>query len=254
MSAGDRDLAQTAADWETLAASDPLWAVLVDPEHKGNRWPVEAFMQSGRDDWARQESWLSSQGLPTSGARALDFGCGVGRMALALSESFDAVVGVDISASMLKTAEELDTSGGKCIYIQSSSDDLHSVDEYAPFDFVHSVIVLQHVPKQLIPGYISEFIRLLKPGGVVSFQLPERPSFSVKGLAFRYLPSSVIGALQRRFFDYPAPMRMIGLRKARVRQILKDAGATLVDVRADDSYKGCWHSNRYVATRDGAID
>jgi SAM-dependent methyltransferase len=250
VNSNDPDLLATADDWEKLAASDPLWAVMVAPEHKGNRWPVDEFMQSGRDDWAAQQAWLGELQLPASGERALDFGCGVGRMALALSASYETVVGVDISTSMLKLAAELDTSEGRCVYVENAATDLHAVDDYAPFDFVHTLIVLQHVPNHLIPGYLSEFVRLLKPGGVLTFQLPERPVFSVKGLAFRYLPSSLVGFLQRRLFHYPAPMRMSGMSEASVRRVLNEAGATVVAIRSDDSYGGYWHSKRYVAKRD----
>ncbi len=247
----DGELRPVGGDWETLAVADPYWAVLVDPDYKGNRWPVEDFLESGRADWAAQREWLASLGMPTTGARALDFGCGVGRVTFAIADSFDSVVGVDIAPSMLRTATWLDTTGGRCRFVQNGAADLSAVDEYAPFDLVHSVIALQHVPRQFIAGYIAEFVRLLRPGGVLTFQLPERPQLSVRGLAFRYLSPKLTGFVQQRFLGYPAPMRMSGMRADRVREVLHAAGATLLATRRDNGYAGYWHSNRYVAMKTG---
>jgi ubiquinone/menaquinone biosynthesis C-methylase UbiE len=243
-------LQTVGADWETLATKDPLWAVLVDPDKKDGRWDIDTFFQSGAEDWEKQREWLASLQLPTSGTRALDFGCGVGRMVQALAGDFEQVVGIDISETMLDKARELDRSQGRCQFLHNDAPDLHVADSEAPFDFVHTVITLQHVPKELIPVYLTEFVRLLRPGGIISFQLPERPCLSVKGLAFRYLPARLTGYVQRRFYKYPAPMQMNGLRTARVEQVLSAAGARIVAMRDDDSYGGFWHSVRYLATRD----
>jgi SAM-dependent methyltransferase len=40
------------------------------------------------------------------------------------------------------------------------------------FDLVHSCLVLQHVPPDITPGYIAEFFRVSRRGGLVVFQLP----------------------------------------------------------------------------------
>lgn len=41
------------------------------------------------------------------------------------------------------------------------------------FDLVYSNIVLQHVPdRRAIESYIAEFCRIVRPGGLVAFQLP----------------------------------------------------------------------------------
>ena len=37
-------------DWEALGEADPLWAILTDPHKKGNRWDLEEFLQTGRDE------------------------------------------------------------------------------------------------------------------------------------------------------------------------------------------------------------
>jgi ubiquinone/menaquinone biosynthesis C-methylase UbiE len=44
---------------------------------------------------------------PAGKTVALEIGCGMGRICLALSERFDQVVGYDISTEMLRKAREL---------------------------------------------------------------------------------------------------------------------------------------------------
>jgi hypothetical protein len=39
---------------------------------------------------------------------------------------------------------------------------------------VYSWLVLQHIPKQLALGYIAEFVRVTKPGGVIVFEVADR--------------------------------------------------------------------------------
>lgn len=55
-------------------------------------------------------SKIDASGLLSRHQRALDFGCGVGRLTQALGARFDEVVGIDISSSKVKLAEELNTS------------------------------------------------------------------------------------------------------------------------------------------------
>ncbi len=48
--------------------------------------------------------------------RALDFGCGVGRLTQALARHFNIVDGVDIAPSMIELANQFNRSGGRCRY------------------------------------------------------------------------------------------------------------------------------------------
>ena len=61
---------------------------------------------------------------------------------------------------------------GRRRFVVNAADDLSVFDD-ASFDFVYSVIVLQHVPDRgAIESYIAEFCRVLRPGGLAIFQLP----------------------------------------------------------------------------------
>lgn len=156
-------------DWEELAAADPLWAILAAPEGRGGKWDLEKFFASGESEIAEVLAVAGDLGLPQQYARALDFGCGVGRLTRALAGRFQEGVGVDISEEMVRLARELN-EGWNCRFEVNVRSDL-GVLESDSFDFVYSSLVLQHMPrKELIRSYIEEFIRVLRPGGVAVFQ------------------------------------------------------------------------------------
>jgi len=49
------------------------------------------------------------------------------------------------------------------------------VFEDASFDFVLTLIVLQHMRQDYSAAYLREFLRLLRPGGIMFFQIPIEP-------------------------------------------------------------------------------
>jgi SAM-dependent methyltransferase len=93
--------------WDAFGKSDPLWAILTAPDKKGNRWSIDEFLATGRDQIAALIGYLDSHGLATRRRRALDFGCGAGRLTHALADHFDEVIGVDIAPSMIDIARRL---------------------------------------------------------------------------------------------------------------------------------------------------
>ena len=109
--------------------------------------------------------------LPAERKRALDFGCGAGRLTQALAQSFDSVVGVDIAPSMIDIAHQYDRSDGRCTFILLEGQDLHELED-ASFDFVYTAHVLQHMHPRYAERYVAEFMRVLKPGGTAFVQLP----------------------------------------------------------------------------------
>src|SRR4051812_20484179 len=105
--------------------------------------------------------------------RALDFGCGIGRVTQALAKNFAAVDGVDIAPSMIAKARTLNREPDRCRYLLNERTDL-AVCDPARYDFVYSRLVLQHMQPKYAVRYIREFFRLLDPGGVALFQVPAR--------------------------------------------------------------------------------
>jgi SAM-dependent methyltransferase len=241
-------LDQLQDDWTRLGREDPLWAVYVAPGTKGGKWDVDEFFALGRREVDGVFAEFDRLGLKPGRRRALDFGCGVGRLSQALAAHTDEVIGVDISPPMLEKARELDRSGGRCRFLLNEATDLALVDS-GSVDVVYSSLVLQHMPPELARGYLREFVRVLAPGGVAAFQVASRPTMSLKGLIFRLAPWPVLRWAQQRILRYPAPMRMSQMTSDDVRKAVEGTGARLVAAVDDGSYGGHWHYTRYFVSR-----
>ena len=161
--------------WERLGRDDPYWAVLTDPEKRGGRWDLEEFFRSGMAEIESVLTRASRRGLASERRRALDFGCGAGRLTQALAAHFDRADGVDISASMLDIARRHNRHPDRCHYHLNAAPDL-SLFPDASFDFVYTTLVLQHMAPQHSTRYIGELVRVLRPSGVLVFQLPSARS------------------------------------------------------------------------------
>ncbi len=181
-------------EWETFGRRDPYYGVVsLDKFHKGKLTEdaVEEFFQSGRAhldfifDVIRRR--LDPDFRP---ARALDFGCGVGRCLIPLADMCDQAIGIDVSPSMLDEGRQ------NCIRrkvenveMMTSDDTLSNVK--GPFDFIHSFIVFQHiVPKRGITIF-RNMISLLSEKGVGALQF-----------------------IYRR--DVPRPVRILGTLRKKV--------------------------------------
>lgn len=104
----------------------------------------------------------------TKPARALDIGCGPGRMVSRMQHYFPQVDGVDISAPLLKVAAAKHP-GSK--FYETNGSDLGEAPS-ASYDFVYSTIAIQHIAVHSIRQNIfKEMRRVLKPGGKFTIQL-----------------------------------------------------------------------------------
>ena len=127
----------------------------------------------------------------SSRTKALDFGCGVGRLTRGLLGYFREAYGVDISENMIRKARELTP---QCTFQVNNSSDLAIFPDRA-FDLVYSNRVLQHQPSaDGIGKYVREFFKgVTVPGGLVIFQVPYRKSspehsiFNLKHTAYHHL-------------------------------------------------------------------
>jgi SAM-dependent methyltransferase len=243
-------LDQLQDDWSRLGQEDPLWAVYVAPGTRGGKWDVEAFFKLGQQEVDGALAELEGLGLHPGRRRALDFGCGVGRLSQALAGHVDQVIGLDIAPSMLAKARELDRSGGRVQFVLNQKTDLSDV-ETASIDILYSSLVLQHMPPEMAYGYLREFVRVLAPGGVAIFQVASRPTRSIKGLMFGLAPWPLLRWAQRRLLRYPAPMRMSRMTVDDVSSGIAGTGAWLAAAVDDDSYGGHWHYTRYYVAVPG---
>jgi len=164
----------TDNDWKLVAEREPYWGVLSDDSFRQEAMNSDAyarFMQSGEkyvsDVFALVRHHLAPDFRPQ---RALDVGCGVGRLLLPLARRVQEAVGVDVAPAMLSLAEgNAKRAGIQNIQLLPSDDGLSQVT--GQFDFVNCYIVLQHIPQ--VRGYrlIQSMLNRLEVGGVGSVQV-----------------------------------------------------------------------------------
>jgi SAM-dependent methyltransferase len=239
------EAAQTQREWEDLAQLDPLWAILTDRGHQFGGWDANEFFASGEREVGEL---MQSCGLGAGdNGRALDFGCGVGRLSRALCAYFGEVHGVDISEQMIRLAKEHTPS---CHFQVNQTDDLSLFPDNF-FDFVYSNIVLQHQrTKELAASYIREFVRVTRRAGTIVFQVPYKLSWHQRMQPRRraYSILRALGfspdALYNRF--HLNPMRTICLSHQEVEAVVSDAGARLLRSCRDNFNV---YSKTYTATK-----
>jgi SAM-dependent methyltransferase len=166
VSRSDRDLRdQMRSDWDRRGAQDHRLHIAAG--HQGSE---EEFLASGEQDLAG----LVLDGIDLErGAKTLEIGCGVGRLLLPLAKRVAVVHGVDISRVMIEKSKDY---AARVPNIFTSVTDGTLVNHPdASLDFVFSFIVFQHIPDRApIRTYVEESVRVLKPGGVLRFQVDGR--------------------------------------------------------------------------------
>ena len=164
------ELKHVRRHWNALARSNAFWSNISTK----TTWDAGAFFATGEaeiDATLRRADHLGV--LPRRRERALDFGCGVGRLTQAMSRRFARVDGVDIAKAMLREARRHDRSGGRCHYHLNTARHLRRFPD-GSFDVVYSNLVLQHMEPSDALLYIAELVRVVAPGGLLVFQLPRR--------------------------------------------------------------------------------
>ena len=243
------DVRQT---FETLGRQDPLWTVITNRRFKRNRWDPGAFFETGREEIRGVMDYLDRLGLKPRRQRALDFGCGVGRLSQTLADSFQHVVGVDIAESMLEAARRYNRHGDRCQYVCNTSNDLKRFAD-ASFDFIYTNITLQHIPPEHSAGYISEFFRLLRADGVVIFQVPcgQSPPDGTWGDRWRRFRWRYLGPLRTRWKKLRGVpvIEMHPVARSRIEQLVGSGNGELVDVVEDTAAGRRYQSLRYCARK-----
>lgn len=137
-------------------------------------YPIAAATDNVRDAMSRASC------VPTT-TRALDFGCGIGRLMAPLAEAGYQVDGVDISQRMLDLASEHPSLKHSRFFLSNGTDcgdaPAHS------YDLVYSYLCVQHICSRTVrKDILSAFARALKPGGMALVQVhfyPERLASTV---------------------------------------------------------------------------
>lgn len=153
---------------EDFIRREPYFTIVTDPRYlSANRTPEaeREFFQSGENDVLEIYD-IARQRVVVNFAprRVLEYGCGVGRLAVALAQRAERVTAVDSSAAMLAAAR----AANNVEYV----DDREFRRRSAKFDLVTCFLVVQRLPRERGLALLRELLDRLDDGGVLVAQVP----------------------------------------------------------------------------------
>lgn len=155
-------------DWEKLGELDPYFGVLSSDDFRGRSLDadrLEKFYHSGEVHVREVFKIAQQQFSFMPHGKALDFGCGVGRLTCGMAPHFAEVFGLDISPGMLAKAQDRTER-----LALSNIRYVNPADGYVipgnHFDFVHTYLVLQHMRVSDGERALGQMVHGLKNGGV----------------------------------------------------------------------------------------
>jgi cyclopropane fatty-acyl-phospholipid synthase-like methyltransferase len=156
--------------WETLAQEDAEFYIWTDVAHGDD------FYESGERDVDRI---LAVAGKHIARFdRAMEMGCGIGRLTLPMSRRFGSICAVDIAPTMterLRRNCEERSIGNVQGWLAGQS-----WEQHGPFDFAYSRIVFQHIADwDVIADYFKRIAEGLAADGVFYVQFDTRPPNSL---------------------------------------------------------------------------
>jgi 2-polyprenyl-3-methyl-5-hydroxy-6-metoxy-1,4-benzoquinol methylase len=199
--------------WEHFGKKNPYYGVLSDEKFRTQNLSAEnrrLFFQLGEEHVDKLlQSVQKHFGSFRSQGKALDFGCGVGRLLIPMAAHFGQVIGMDISPAMISEAESnLSETGIQNATLLRSDADL-SWDKLKNFDFVHSYIVFQHIPVENGQNLFFRLVDALAPGGIAALHItlfrPSSPQRRlIQHLRKNFTPINwLINFLRNRPLDEP---------------------------------------------------
>jgi SAM-dependent methyltransferase len=166
--------------WDARAQENAVWYVDTTMDYRAP--DMERFFATGHE--VLRELLHDAPVQPAQRGLAVEIGCGLGRICLALSDEFTDVIGVDISETMVTKARALVDRPNVRFEVVSGAD-LGPVSD-ASTDLVTTFTVFQHMPTaSLIEVYVREAARVLRTGGVLAAQwnnLPHPFGGKVRGI------------------------------------------------------------------------
>jgi SAM-dependent methyltransferase len=205
---------------EDFIRREPYFTIVTDPRFlSANRTPEaeREFFESGeRDvaemyDIARQRVMVGFEPR-----RVLEYGCGIGRLAIALARRAEHVTAVDASPAMLAAARR--------------ENNIAYVRELAPgakFDLITCYLVLQRLPRARGLALLRELLGRLDDGGVLVVQVPFRRRAKPHEWLRAHVPgvNALVNLARRKPLDtplIPATTYDVG----EIREIVRAAGCS----------------------------
>ncbi len=128
----------------------------------------------------------------------LDFGCGAGNLTKHLSNLGADVIATDVSQGFLDLVGSKAYPRKVSTILLNGTDLLNISDESV--DMVATYSVLHHVPEYL--GILKEFMRILKPGGVVYIDHEHSDEYWLKNQAYKDFSSEVKKHVPLNYLKY----------------------------------------------------
>lgn len=209
--------------WEYFGETNPYFAVLTHDKFKSVNIDAAAlndFFESGAEYveriWREIEENFQTEFTPR---RAIDFGCGVGRITLPIAARCETAVGVDISENMLREARRnSEKYNSNNVSFVKGDNQLSEVG--GEFDFVHSFIVFQHIEPQIGEAIFKKLVGMLADGGigVVHFTYFDNQSSRAQKIRFRIYRDfswtyKLRNLARRKPDDYLIPMYLYDLNR-----------------------------------------
>jgi 2-polyprenyl-3-methyl-5-hydroxy-6-metoxy-1,4-benzoquinol methylase len=205
---------KTDHEWEKFGKINPYYGVLTLDKYRLTNLTNESKEEFFRSGFEYIDTVLRKLRMYIDAefaiTEALDFGCGVGRLVIPLSKVSEHVTGIDVSASMLQEANRNCEIKSITNVDFVKSDDNLSLLNSREFNFIHSVIVFQHIPVNRGESIFQNLISHLRTGGcgVIHFVYSKQDSnfrtfFS--GFISRHIPfgSNFINIVKGKPFFAP---------------------------------------------------
>jgi 2-polyprenyl-3-methyl-5-hydroxy-6-metoxy-1,4-benzoquinol methylase len=167
------DFADLKNTWNHYGKTEMYWSVITDPQFKNSNFTDNGkilFFQTGHENIMIISQIAIDNGISFRNKKALDFGCGVGRLTLALSPHVKHITGIDISSGHLQEA-----LNNKIISNQTNVDFFQSNENitiFGSFDIIISLIVLQHNRPVLMKEFINQLLSILTHNGSAFLHIP----------------------------------------------------------------------------------
>jgi SAM-dependent methyltransferase len=225
--------------WDRRARRDAFYYV----ETAHWRGDVEAFFALGEERTRTLVDPVLPE-LPRAAAEcsAVDLGCGVGRFSRAFAARFSEVMGIDVSAEMVRQAREANPSERypNLQFVTGDGVTLPAARETQ--DFVFSYEVFQHMPSEdVIRSNLREIARILRPDGLALVHVKTRPEGGrLRHGAARLVPESAVRLVKRALGRDPlvsdASFRGTAVPRERLRALFAEAGLTVRELRDDPTH------------------
>jgi cyclopropane fatty-acyl-phospholipid synthase-like methyltransferase len=181
--------------WERFAKENPEFYISsIDGIDYSTKEGQDFFYDSGIEETERflnrVRKYLNQY------EKALEIGCGIGRMTLPHAKLFKEVYGVDISQTMLEKLNLMAKNRG-ISNIKTFTPDLYW-DIPDCFDYIYSHAVFQHIPDFfIIESYIRRISNSLKKEGIAQLHFKTTPETLFHKIR-EYMPDFLLPKTQRR--------------------------------------------------------